>query len=212
MRALVGNSTNNSLPSDKLNTDLHIHSTNNSDTSDYMYKDLHMHFRSGWARMMALSHIFLLCGEDCHTRMEAGHATLEEIEAQAAYNLRHSFAVVGLLDEQETFLDMLHARVDYINMHLPDAEAAQGGTHKSKKDEYCAALFHDPEYQRDLLAASPEMRALLRLYEVGVRVNRFQKQELGQCSGMLLRPEMDIHTDAEQDSEFSDADDDADDD
>ena len=205
-RALLAKNRNNS--SDHRSTVLHIRSTNNSKFSDDMYTDLHLHFRPGWARMMALGYILQLCGEDCHTRLEAGHATLDEIEAQAAYNLRHSFAVVGLLHEQETFLDMLHARVDYINMHLPDAEVFMGGKHKSKKDEYCAELFHDPKYQRDLLAAAPEMRALLRLYEVGVQVNRFQMQELEQCSGMLLRPEMEIQTDEEQDSDYDDSDDD----
>jgi len=142
---------------------------------------------SGWARQYPLSYIFMLCGEDCQTRMAMGHATLEQVEAQAAYNLRNSFAVVGLLHEEETFFDMIHVRVDYLNMRNLD-QVADAGDHKSKKDTYCAERFQDPQYQQELLKASPELAALKRLYEIGVEVNRFQMQELEQCSGLTLVP------------------------
>jgi len=144
-----------------------------------------------------LQYILALCGEDCHARMELGQASLAQVEAQAAYNLRNSFAVVGLLHEQDTFFDMIRARIDYMNMHKVDE--VKGGSHKSKKDEYCEALFRDPQYQQQLLALSPELAVLKRLYEIGVEVNRYQMRELEQCSGMSLVPK--VNTDEEEDED-----------
>ena len=149
------------------------------------YTDLHDAIRPGWVRKLALQYIFYLCGEDCHTRMELGKATLPEIESQAAYNLRHSFAVVGLLEDQDTFFEMIHARVDYMDMHLI-TNVTDDGTHKSNADLHCSARFKDPQFQQVLIAASPELASLMRLYEIGVEVNRFQRQELQQCSGTPL--------------------------
>ena len=147
------------------------------------YTDLHDTIRPGWVRRMALQYIFYLCGEDCHSRMEVGKATLQEIEAQAAYNLRHSFAVVGLLDDQDTFFEMIHARVDYMDMHLNTTNITDDGNHKSRRSKDCYARFNDAKFQLDLIDASPELASLTRLYEIGVNVNRFQMEELEQCSG-----------------------------
>jgi len=157
----------------------------------YYYSDLHIAERPGWARLMPLQYIFFLCGEDCHARMEAGMATLKQVEAQAAYNLRNSFAVVGLLQDQATFFEMIHARVDYMDMHLNYTQnMTDDGSHQSKKDRHCAARFQDPKFQQELLAASPELAALKRLYEIGMEVNRFQVQELMQCSGTSFVPKV----------------------
>jgi len=154
---------------------------------DYSNERLDSHERPGWARLMPLYYILYLCGEDCLVRLQAGRATLAEVEAQAAYNLRNSFAVVGLLEEQDTFFEMIHARVDYMDMHLEGQIG--GGDHKSRKDAYCDGLFHDKAYIKQLVAASPELQALIRLYDVALEVNRFHMQELQQCSGTSLSPQ-----------------------
>lgn len=147
--------------------------------------------RSGWVSNFSREVIAALCGDDCQTRMMMGQASLAQMEAQAAYNLRHSFAVVGLLHELDTFFDMIHYRVDYMNMRDSD-HLHMGGFHKSPKNDYCETRFRDPQYQQELLAASPELAAMKRLYEIGVEVNRFQMEELEQCSGMSLVPQVSI--------------------
>jgi len=149
------------------------------------YTDLDNELRPGWVALMSLHYILYLCGEDCHTRLEAGKATLEQVEAQAAYNLRNSFAVVGLLKEQDTFFEMIDARVDYMDMHL-NTDLYGDGDHQSRKDQRCEERFKDEQFKQELVAASPELQALVRLYEIGLKVNQFQMQELEQCSGRKL--------------------------
>ena len=67
--------------------------------------------QSGWAYKLVIEHLFYLCGEDCINRYETGAITLDEIEDQAEANLRHSFSVVGLLNETNEFYDMITARI-----------------------------------------------------------------------------------------------------
>ena len=113
-----------------------------------------------------------------------GHANLADIERQAEENLRHSFAVVGLLHELDAFYRMLSARVKYIDTSLN--AGAHGAIHSSGSGPEalrCKQRFKEAAFQADLLAASPELRALKRLYRVGTEVNRFQKDELQQCEG-----------------------------
>ena len=63
--------------------------------------------KSGWAYKVVLEALMTMCGEDCINRFEIDDIGLEEIEQQAAANLRHSFSVVGLLNETESFYEMV---------------------------------------------------------------------------------------------------------
>ena len=114
---------------------------------------------------------------------------IKELEAQAAYNLRNSFAVVGLLHEQDSFFEMLHERVQYMDLKLDHAEEFGENDHPSPKDYSCEERFRDEQFKKELVASSLELQALMRLYEIGVEVNRFQMRELEECSGRALAVE-----------------------
>ena len=137
----------------------------------------------GWLSKMSLGYIMYLCGEDCIVRYAAGTATLADLELQAEGNLRQSFAVVGILEEVDTFYEMLTARVQYMNTSLNPH--VRGATHSSgfkSENIHCKARFQDSKFQARLLALSPELRVINRLYQVAKEVNQFQLQELRQCS------------------------------
>ena len=108
---------------------------------------------------------------------------LKVMEATAAYNLRNSFTVVGLLQETQEFYDMVTQRVEYMDMSLnPTTEGKRHGSGGSAINARCDAFFQDPALQKRVMAKGPELATLVRLYEVGVQVNQFQKEELAQCS------------------------------
>ena len=161
------------------------------DNDDMRVRSLHNVTRPGWLRIMSLQYIMYLCGEDCYVRWEMGttSTSLEELEAQAAYNLRNSFAVVGLLHEQDSFFEMLHERVQYMDLKLDHAEEFGENDHPSPKDYSCEERFRDEQFKKELVASSLELQALMRLYEIGVEVNRFQMRELEECSGRALAVE-----------------------
>lgn len=69
------------------------------------------HTESGWIYQMALEHLLYLCGEDCINRYETREISLNDMERQAEANLRHSFSVVGLLNETSSFYEMLTTRI-----------------------------------------------------------------------------------------------------
>lgn len=139
----------------------------------------------GWAHRYAMLYILYLAGEDAAARYEMGlmgtneENILEQLEKQAANNLKQSFAVVGLLHETDTYFDMLSARVQYLDMSLhPDIE---GELHETGANGYmarCKKTFSDPIFQEKLKEASPAVAALERLYKVAVEVNRQQVREL----------------------------------
>jgi hypothetical protein len=137
----------------------------------------------GWVNRMATSYITYLCGEDCVAREALEVATLEQLERQAANNLRQSITVVGLLNETETFFDMITARVAYVNTslnaHVKGSKHSSGSSAESKR---CKAIFQDPSFQAQLREHSPALAALDRLYHVAVEVNRHQLNELRQCA------------------------------
>lgn len=133
----------------------------------------------GWITTHAIKYILQLCGEDCIMRYNKIVSSLEMLERQAEENLRQSFAVVGLLNESDLFYQMLTDRVDYLDTSL-NPELI-GLTHNSSKDKYCVQTFSNSSFQERLLAASPEVAVLQRLYNVAVEVNRFQLIELESC-------------------------------
>jgi hypothetical protein len=136
----------------------------------------------GWAAHDSRVYVLHLCGDDCVMRLEHGMISLEEMEAQAESNLRQSFSVVGLLNETDTFYDMLNARVQYVNMSLnPHVEGSRHPSSKSKEHRRCAALFQNTTFQERFKEKLPVLAVLDRLFHVGVEVNRFQREELRQC-------------------------------
>ncbi|KAL7577470.1 hypothetical protein ACA910_004751 [Epithemia clementina (nom. ined.)] len=154
----------------------------------------------GWATRFALNHIYQLCGSDCRVRHYHQQATLTELVAQAEANLRHGFAVVGiLLEEQEeqehqkgqgldAFLAMIAWRVDYMKRISTSTMSASNKTEKTAqghstkgKDSACKQKLQDPEFQQALIQASPEVAGLVHLFQVAVQVNQFQYQELTPC-------------------------------
>jgi hypothetical protein len=72
---------------------------------------------TAWAHDFSVNYMLYLCGVDCVNRFDHGTITLDEIEAQAAYNLRNSFSIVGILndDKMEDFYDMISKWVAYID-------------------------------------------------------------------------------------------------
>jgi hypothetical protein len=139
----------------------------------------------GWANRYALLYIFYLCGEDCAARYEMGLGSLDQLELQAANNMRQSFAVVGLLHETETYYDMLTARVQYLDMGLhPEVEGERHETGADKDMRRCKDLFQDLSFQEKLRQASPAVASLERLYKVAVEVNRHQLRELAATSSV----------------------------
>ena len=137
----------------------------------------------GWISRMSLGYIMYLCGEDCIVRYAAGTATLKDLELQAEDNLRQAFAVVGILEETDTFYEMLGARVQYIDTSLnPHVKGHRHSTGRNAEISHCRDRFQDPSFRTKLLNMSPELRVISRLYEVAKEVNQFQLQELRECS------------------------------
>ena len=69
-----------------------------------------------WIELYSYQYLFYLCGNDCKIRFENKIISLEGIEAQTEDNLQNSFSVVGLLQESDSFYEMIHERIDYIEM------------------------------------------------------------------------------------------------
>jgi hypothetical protein len=136
----------------------------------------------GWARRMALGYIHQLCGEDCVARTYNGESTLDALTHQAEANLRQGFAVVGLLNETDRFYMMLNRRIDYLNTSLNMNVRHRKHTSVLRDAKRCRKRFSDPEFQTNLIAASPEVAALHHLFGVAVEVNRFQLSELQKCT------------------------------
>ena len=134
----------------------------------------------GWAVRFALEYLMYLCGEDCVARYHFGTATdLSHLEVQAERNLRHSFAVVGLLNETESFYEMVDRRMQYIQPM--QHSQINGARHGSKTTDDCKQQFQNQSFQQKMIEKSPEIAVLNRLYNVAVEVNRFQKEELRKC-------------------------------
>lgn len=80
-------------------------------------------------------------------RYATGRVTLFDMERQAEENLRHSFAVVGLVEEVDTFYEMLAARVQYMNMSLnPDAIGTKHSTGSKGEVLRCKKQCRDPDF------------------------------------------------------------------
>ena len=109
--------------------------------------------------------------------------TVEEAEIQAAGNLRNSFSVVGLLEESDTFLEMVSARISYIDTSLnPNVTGSRHSSKKTEQSLECDRLYRDPEFRQEFRKAVPLMVRIERLYQLAIEVNRAQQQELNECT------------------------------
>jgi hypothetical protein len=141
----------------------------------------------GWVATRSLMYLFYLCGEHCLGAWNAGTLSLEDLERQAAYNLRHSFAVVGLLHKTDEFYQMVSERVYYMDTTLnPEVTGKlhESSTHDEAKR--CKEIYKNTTFQQELLSKSPALSALSRIYNVAVEVNEFQKKEILECGHEIL--------------------------
>lgn len=138
---------------------------------------------AGWASNRAMSYIFYLCGEHCIGGWADGSMTLDDLEKQGAYNLRNSFAVVGLLNKTDDFYKMVSQRVFYMDTSLnPEVDGKKHTIPGTPEVLRCREKFQMKEFQDALLERSPSISALFRLYKVAIEVNEFQARELAECS------------------------------
>ena len=136
-----------------------------------------------WMDDFATEYILKLCGEDCYVRHSLRDESLDSLAFQAEGNLRHGFAVVGLVNETDTFYDMVTKRVGYLNMSLNPSVTGQMHS-TSKKGDYamCQELYAKPEFQKKIMAKHRPVELLKHLFSVAEEVNRFQMKELSQYS------------------------------
>jgi len=138
-----------------------------------------------WAHRFALKQIHFLCGEDCKLAFTLKLTTIDRMEKQAAANLRRSISVVGLLNETDTFYEMINKRVKYINIPMDLKKGLNGNRSRDSAEKLrCKSYYSDPSFQEKLISNSPAIAALVRLYQVGLEVNRFQMQELESCPSL----------------------------
>jgi len=136
-----------------------------------------------WIEYHSYAFLFNLCGYDCHTRWENHLIDLEDIEAQVSDNLRQAFSVVGLLEDVDTFYNMLHKRIDYLDLNKPiDIPFGQRHITRHRDKPRCEDLFlRDETFREQLRSSNRAFAAFERVYNIGVEVNRFQKEELKSC-------------------------------
>ena len=138
----------------------------------------------GWADQHLFRYLSYLCGDDCEQRLERGLMTIGEAEVQAANNLRHSFSVVGLLEDIQTFYNMVTARIAYLNMSLnPEVQGELHSSKRSKESITCSRIYQNRKFQEAFREAVPLMSVMERLYKLAVEVNTFQQQDLNECLG-----------------------------
>ncbi len=137
-----------------------------------------------WAHDYALQGIVYFCGNDCGIRWDHNQMSLEELWIQSESNLRHAFTVVGLMNETNTFYEMLSTRVAYLNMSRNiEVQGKRHESGRSRETVRCHKVFQASDFQADMREKVPMIRLLEHLYHVAVEVNRFQLQELKECQG-----------------------------
>ena len=140
----------------------------------------------GWVTEYAHTYLSYICGEDCVARWALGLARLEELEMQANENLRHSFAVVGVLERTDRFYEMVRGRVAYLDKFALDVDTTSGGRHGSggkQAKQQCKDAFADPLRRKQLVRENPVLGVIVRLYQVALQVESHQYNELSKCVG-----------------------------
>ena len=78
---------------------------------------------------------------------------------------------------------MLSKRVTYIDTSIKHKieKLYRHETSKGEEKQKCIDIYQQPQFQKQMIDESPALAAIVRLYDVALRVNEFQKQELSQC-------------------------------
>lgn len=137
-----------------------------------------------WIPWAVKEYLLPFCGVDCENRWDRGEMTFEQMALQAEGNLKRSFAVVGLLNETESFYEMVTARIGYLDMK--NNKHVVGGEHQSvglneEEMKRCKALYLTTKFQEEAKQKHPELQLVERIFQVAMEVNQFQQQELNQC-------------------------------
>ena len=97
---------------------------------------------AGWIAGDVMHCIAMICGFDCGIRFERNEITLVELRVQSERNLRHTFSVVGLLNETETFYDMVSNRIAYVDMSLnPRVKGKKHHSFSYRESQRCKRVF-----------------------------------------------------------------------
>ena len=130
-----------------------------------------------WIDRFAHAYLFVLCGQECHARVARGISTMDELELQAHENLKHLFAVVGLVENMSQFPAMVRKRFSYMSEFGLGPPPPKHKAHMSTPSK-CKTSLQDPRVRAALVAEKPSVGMLLRLYETAVAVNRVHMAEL----------------------------------
>ena len=118
-----------------------------------------------------------LCGVDCEARFLAG-ASLKALEAQAAYNLRHSFAVVGVTEQFGGFIQAVRRLSPHLGAFMATGEIRAHGRQLSGSTtantgcpkNTCTAFWSDAEHQSKGLQESQVIRQMFNLYNIALEI------------------------------------------
>jgi hypothetical protein len=104
---------------------------------------------AGWIRRMSLGYIMHVCGQPRLHYSVCGRTIINpRFGKKAVGNLRNSFSVVGILQDTDTFYEMVSARVGYIDTSLNPQ--VQGPQHRSRTSEAlskCKVKLSAPEHR-----------------------------------------------------------------
>lgn len=67
----------------------------------------------------------------------------------------------------------------------PRVKGEKHGSGNKKGKKKCIEAYKTTDFRNKMMAASPELAALNRLFHVGEEVNRFQLQDLRSCNANL---------------------------
>lgn len=134
----------------------------------------------GWINSFGLEYLLYLCGEECLARYQNNMTDIDEIALQAEGNVRHGFAVVGLLNDTDGFYDMLERRFGYFDIR--NSSIANDARHRSGSSNECKAKFLNETFREALRTRIPIVKKMEHLYNIAVEVNQFQRIELDTCN------------------------------
>lgn len=157
-------------------------------TPNETYLSNNGHWNRGWLYHDAFLYLFYLCGEDCAARHELNMTTVGVLEAQAAENLKLSFAVVSILESKHKNIlyDMLEARVAYLDMSLRKIGGDDHSTKSSTEKKRCKDVYSTPSFRREVRKRLPVVAALERLYYLACQVQEEHIKDLRHCSADFL--------------------------
>lgn len=112
-----------------------------------------------------------LCGVDCEARFLAG-ASVQALEAQAAYNLRYSFALVGVTEQFEGFIEAVRRLAPNLRGFLANGTVHAHGrrTQARSEEDACKSYWSLVNNQREGLQESQVIRQMVHLYRIALEI------------------------------------------